>query len=71
MKGEIQRQGEKKKVNAWVIHPVKLTALMYLKEALLKERYEECHTLIQTAVEFGASPWEIRNLLEEPRRPVG
>ena len=49
-------------------HPVKLTALLYLKEALVKERYEECPGLIVIASEFGASPFEVADLLEDPRR---
>ena len=48
--------------------PVKLTALLYLKEALLQERYEECSEMIAIAQEFGAFPSEIQNLLEDPRR---
>jgi len=48
--------------------PVKLTALLYLKEALLEERYEECAQIIAIALEFGAHPIEIQNLLEDPRR---
>jgi hypothetical protein len=51
-------------------HPAKLTALLYLKEALLHERYEECLELIQTAREFGARESEIENLLEDSRREV-
>lgn len=49
-------------------HPVRLTALIYLKQALLKEQYEDCPELIQIAREFGAREVEIRNLLEDPRR---
>ncbi len=49
-------------------HPVKLTALLYLREALLEERYEECAEMIGIAQEFGAQPFEIQNLLEDPRR---
>ena len=49
-------------------HPVKLTALLYLKEALWKERYEICADLISVAEEFGAKPFEIRDLLEDLRR---
>lgn len=49
-------------------HPVKLTALTYLKEALLNEVYEECAFAIQIAKEFGAQDFEIENLLEDPRR---
>ncbi len=49
-------------------HPLRLTALLYLREALLEERYEECATAIEIAREFGAQPIEIRLLLEDPRR---
>lgn len=52
-------------------HPLKLTSLMYLKEALLRERYEECATIIALAKEFGASESEIGYLLEDPRRRPG
>lgn len=48
--------------------PVKLTALLYLKEALKKERYEECAQFVQVAKEFGAQEREIAELLEDPRR---
>ena len=47
---------------------VKLTALLYLREALLEERYEECAGFIDVASEFGAQPFEIQNILEDPRR---
>jgi len=49
-------------------NPVKLTALLYLREALLGERYEECAGFIRIAKEFGAEVFEIQNLLEDPRR---
>lgn len=49
-------------------HPVKLTALLYLREALLDEVYEECAQAIRIAKEFGAEEFEIQNLLEDPRR---
>ncbi len=49
-------------------HPVRITALLYLKEALIREQYEKCTELIATAKEFGATPNEIRYLLEDPRR---
>jgi len=49
-------------------NPVRLTALWYLKEALLKERYEECAEIIAIALEFGAAVTEIESLLEDPRR---
>lgn len=48
--------------------PVKLTALLYLREALLQERYEECADMIAIATEFGASQQEIQLLLEDARR---
>ena len=49
-------------------HPVKLTALLYLKEALNEERYEECPFMIRVAKDFGAQDFEIRHLLEDRRR---
>ncbi len=52
-------------------HPVKLTALLYLKEALLKERYEVCTQTIAVAKEFGAADFEVQDLLEDPRRSPG
>ena len=48
--------------------PVKLTALIYLREALIAERYEDCTDFIAIAKEFGAYDAEIRALLEDPRR---
>lgn len=48
--------------------PVKLTALIYLREALIGGRYEECAEFIAIAKEFGALNEEIRLLLEDPRR---
>lgn len=48
--------------------PVKLTALLYLREALLEEKYEECPEFIAIAKEFGALDEEIRGLLENPKR---
>ncbi len=49
-------------------HPVKLTALLYLQDALREERYEECAEFIAVAREFGAEAYEIQQLLEDPRR---
>ncbi|MBI4358918.1 MAG: hypothetical protein HY584_06415 [Candidatus Omnitrophica bacterium] len=49
-------------------HPVKMTALTYLREALLNEAYEDCPLLIEIAKEFGAEDFEVRDLLEDPRR---
>ena len=49
-------------------HPLALTALWYLREALLNERYEQCAEFIQIAHEFGATPLEVKFLLEDARR---
>ena len=49
-------------------HPVKLTALLYLRAALAEEKYEECADMINVAREFGATAVEIQYLLEDPRR---
>ncbi len=49
-------------------NPVKLTALLYLREALLKERYEQAPQFIAVAREFGAQEREIEELLEDARR---
>ena len=52
-------------------HPVKLTALLYLKDALRQEKYEICSGIIAVAKEFGATASEIQRLLEDPRRTPG
>ena len=52
------------------LDPVALTALLYLKEALLAEQYEECPAIIRIALEFGAGEARVGYLLEEPRRAV-
>ena len=49
-------------------HPVKITALWYLKEALAREQYERCSEIIAVAKEFGAAGFEVQDLLEDPRR---
>lgn len=49
-------------------HPVKLTALLYLKEALIAEKYETCAEFIRIAREFGANAQEVRSILEDSRR---
>jgi len=49
-------------------NPVKLTALLYLREALRAERFEECDQFIRVAREFGAQEREIEELLEDARR---
>jgi hypothetical protein len=50
------------------LDPVKLTALLYLREALLRERYERCPEFIRIAKEWGAKGREIEELLEDARR---
>lgn len=44
-------------------HVFKVTALSYLKEALVKERYEACSELLELARGFGAEPVEIKELI--------
>ena len=51
--------------------PVKLTALLYLREALLKEQYEKCREIIEVAKEAGATDREVQLLLEDPKRTPG
>lgn len=47
---------------------VKLTALLYLREALQRERYEECPLFVAVARSNGAQEREIEELLEDSRR---
>ena len=42
---------------------LKVTALQYLKDALLKEEYESCRELLERARNFGAQEGEIAELL--------
>ena len=49
-------------------HPLVLTALLYLREALLTEKYEECASIISIVKEFGGSDFEVQYLLEDARR---
>jgi hypothetical protein len=53
---------EKQKINRNPknYHPVKVTALNYIREALEEERYEEVRDMIAIAREFGAGHWDIR-----------
>ena len=44
---------------------LKVTALLYLKEALRKEQYEGCPELIRTAKGFGARQSEVRKVIVE------
>ena len=49
-------------------HPVSFTALVYLKDSLLREQYEDCAEIVAIAKEFGAENYQIQDLLEDPRR---
>jgi hypothetical protein len=66
----LEQPGERKR-RVLKKHPLKLTALLYLKEALLRERYEICAEVIAVAKEFGAADFEVQDLLEDPRRTPG
>lgn len=46
-------------------HPVLLTAMVYLRDALVAERYEECAGLIEIAKEFGANTWDLHSILTD------
>ena len=50
--------------------PLKMTALIYLRDALLNERYELCADIIAAAKDLGAEDAEIRDILENPRRRI-
>jgi hypothetical protein len=42
---------------------LKATALIYLNEALTKERYEDCREIIKRAKRFGAESQEIQEVI--------
>ena len=46
----------------------KVTALVDFKEALVKERYEDCARLLQAARNYGAKRSEIREVIDEHLR---
>ncbi len=50
---------------------LKATVLLYFKEALLTERYEECAELIRIAKGFGAERSEISGVIAESNRGEG
>ncbi len=67
----MQTTYEQTRAPTWYVvekNPVKLTALLYLKEALRSQRYEQCTEFIAVAREFGAKSEEIQELLEDSRR---
>lgn len=42
---------------------LKVTALLYLKEALYKQKYEQCPELVQTAKRYGATTEDIQTVI--------
>ena len=44
---------------------LKVTSLLYFKDALLNQRYEDCAELIRAAKSFGAQPGEISRIIAE------
>ena len=49
---------------------LKATALLYLKDALAAERYEECALLIQNAKDCGASTSEVSDTIASYARQL-
>ena len=49
---------------------LKATALIYFKEALFNERYEDCRKLIRLAKRFGARQEDVREVIAESNRGV-
>jgi len=44
---------------------LKVTALLYLKEALVAQKYEECRQLIDTAKDLGVGPGDISAVIAD------
>ena len=44
---------------------LKTTSLLYFKEALRNQQFEQCPTLIKTAKRFGAQNADIRKVIDE------
>ena len=44
---------------------LKTTSLLYFKEALRYQQFEQCPTLIKTAKRFGAQSADIRKVIDE------
>lgn len=44
---------------------LKATSLLYFKDALFNQRYEDCAELIRAAKSFGAQPGEIGRIIAE------
>jgi hypothetical protein len=47
------------------LHPVLLTALMYLRDALKQERYEDCDDFIAIAKDYGVHYWDLHRILTD------
>jgi len=47
---------------------LKTTSLLYFKEALRNQQFEQCPTLIKTAKRFGAQNTDIRKVINEYNR---
>jgi len=45
-------------------HPVKMTALLYLREVLQKQQFDECDDIICIARAFGAQDQDIDEIIE-------
>ena len=54
------RNAERVQVSQRKEHPVKGTALHYIKEMIEAERYEDLPEALAIAREFGATEWEIK-----------
>lgn len=59
-----------KKRNNRNLHPIKVTALVYLREVLLAEKYEECSEIIKIGREFGATNREVHKVLNSYSRTL-
>jgi hypothetical protein len=49
---------------------LKATALIYFKEALFNEQYEDCRKLVRLAKRFGARQEDVRQVIAESNRGV-
>ncbi|MCR4336373.1 MAG: hypothetical protein NUV91_01005 [Candidatus Omnitrophica bacterium] len=61
MKSQTILRGGDQAVNSDEV--LKVTTLLYLQEALLKEKYEGCKELIEIAKKFGAQQSEIKEVI--------
>ncbi len=46
------------------LHPLKVTSLLYLKEALRREEYEQCGSILEAAKEF-VDQKDVQTLIQE------